>query len=499
MMFNRMEKRISAGLSMWMLLWMLTVVVGQDTQLRQDYSSQEINEDLDRMYAILSSMHPGLHLYTTPKDLRRSFEQARVPVGESRSLRSVYMSFASIVDQVRCGHTYATVPTSAQTELTRDAVFFPLPLKFIEGRAYVNHRQVELPCGVEVLSVNGLAMQKLVPQLMPFVTADGFVSSYRYELLSDSFSMSLAIAFPQQGQFQIEYRKANGEVALQAVQGVVGEELKRRMRFVAYGKPPLLPYRIDRISDDTAFMAIDTFDNDYGAPPFRVYKSFLTKSFKLLEKNPEINNLILDLRLNEGGFTRNEMMLYSFLSDRPFREMQSGGATRNSIAFKEDLSRLYQTRGMIKGTERRLTRELEPLDASGFELSDSWIPRILPAERRFQGNLYVLTSGRTHSAAAAICTRLRESQMAIFIGEETGGVQEGFTAGTTLVYALPNTGIELAVPILKYSMLKQPPAEPGRGIKPDHRVLVRPEDLKSGEDRVLKFTTELIRRHSRSD
>ena len=289
---------------MWMLLWMLTVVVGQDTQLRQDYSSQEINEDLDRMYAILSSMHPGLHLYTTPKDLRRSFEQARVPVGESRSLRSAYMSFASIVDQVRCGHTYATVPTSAQTELTRDAVFFPLPLKFIEGRAYVNHRQVELPCGVEVLSVNGLAMQKLVPQLMPFVTADGFVSSYRYELLSDSFSMSLAIAFPQQGQFQIEYRKANGEVALQAVQGVVGEELKRRMRFVAYGKPPLLPYRIDRVSDDTAFMAIDTFDNDYGAPPFRVYKSFLTKSFKLLEKNPEINNLILDLRLNEGVYPK---------------------------------------------------------------------------------------------------------------------------------------------------------------------------------------------------
>ena len=90
-MFNRMEKRISAGLSMWMLLWMLTVVVGQDTQLRQDYSSQEINEDLDRMYAILSSMHPGLHLYTTPKDLRRSFEQARVPVGESRSLRSAYV------------------------------------------------------------------------------------------------------------------------------------------------------------------------------------------------------------------------------------------------------------------------------------------------------------------------------------------------------------------------------------------------------------------------
>ena len=130
-MFKRKTKRISAGLSIGLLLSMLAAVVGQDIQLRQDYSSQEINEDLDRMQAILSSMHPGLHLYINPLDLQRSFEKARVPQGESRSLRSAYMSFASIVDQVRCGHTYATVPTSAQTELTRDAVFFPLPLKFI--------------------------------------------------------------------------------------------------------------------------------------------------------------------------------------------------------------------------------------------------------------------------------------------------------------------------------------------------------------------------------
>ena len=103
---------------MWMLLWMLTVVVGQDTQLRQDYSSQEINEDLDRMYAILSSMHPGLH-FTPLQDLRRSFEQ-HVPVGESRSLRSAYMSSSGSGALRVHGRNSANVRT---TELTRDAVF----------------------------------------------------------------------------------------------------------------------------------------------------------------------------------------------------------------------------------------------------------------------------------------------------------------------------------------------------------------------------------------
>jgi len=87
----------------------------------------------------------------------------------------------------------------------------------------------------------------------------------------------------------------------------------------------------------------------------------------------------------------------------------------------------------------------------------------------------------------------------VFIGEETGGVRGVFTAGTTLVYTLPNSGIELAVPILKYEMLKQMPAEHGRGVKPDHVVRVRPGDLGSDDDRILDFAIELIRRHSKAN
>tara|TARA_B100000945_G_scaffold254812_1_gene211950 strand:- start:103 stop:1575 length:1473 start_codon:yes stop_codon:yes gene_type:complete len=483
--------------SRWSLLLMLLLVTGvpaQDTQLRQVFSGQQINEDLDRMQHILDSMHPGLHLYITPEELKQEFAECRVDKNQSQSLRHTFLKFATIVDKIRCGHTYASIPNSAQEELQNDAVFFPLPLKFLQARAYVNHKRVDLPCGVEVLSINGIAISKLIPQLMPFVTGDGFVDEYRYELLGDLFAMSLATAFPQKGQFLVEFRKHNGDVSMKTVQGIDGFRLQARMRNVAFGRQPVLPFRFEQVLPNTAVIAIDTFDNDYGAPPFRVYRSFLTKTFKALERLPDIKNLILDLRLNEGGYTRNEMMLYSYLSDKPFREMQDGEATGKIIQYKDDLSRLYQTRGMIRGYERRLDRELEPATDEGFSLSEEWIPRLQPAERRFQGDIFVLTSGRTHSAGACICSRLRESDKAIFIGEETGGVHGAFTAGTTLVYALPNTGIELAVPILKYNTLKKMPAESGRGVKPDHLVRVRPEDLVSGEDRIMKFAIELVRR-----
>ena len=178
--------------SFWIVLSLVAGVSAQDTQLRQSYTSEEINDDLDRMQQILISMHPGLHLYITPEDLEKEFAAIRLGSSETQSLRNAFLKFAAIVDKVRCGHTYASIPTSAQEELNRDAVFFPMPLKFLEGRAYVNHKRVELPCGVEVLSVNGIAISKLAPQLMPFVTGDGYVDEYRFELLSDLFSASLA-------------------------------------------------------------------------------------------------------------------------------------------------------------------------------------------------------------------------------------------------------------------------------------------------------------------
>ena len=494
-----MMNRPRTGLrwSLFLVLFLGTAVSAQDAELRQVFSEQEVNADLDRMQRILSSMHPGLHLYITPEELKQEFAECRVVNGESQSLRQTFLEFATIVDKIRCGHTYASIPTSAQDELEREAVFFPLPLKFLQGMAYVNHKRVGLPCGVEVLSVNGIAVSKLVPQLMPFVTGDGFVEEYRYELLGDSFAMSLATAFPQKKQFLVEFRKHSGDVSMKTVQAIDGFKLQARMRNVAFGRQPVSPYRLEKVLPNTVVMAIDTFDNDYGAPPFRVYRSFVTKTFKALERSPEIKNLILDLRLNEGGYTRNEMMLYSYLSDKPFREMEGGEATAKTIEYKDDLSRLYQSRGMIRSYERQLHRELEPASEEGFNLSDDWIPRLQPAERRFQGNILVLTSGRTHSAGACICSRLREADKAIFIGEETGGVHGAFTAGTTLVYALPNTGIELAVPILKYNTLKEVPSEVGRGVKPDHLIRVRPEDLSSGEDRVLKFAIELVRRQEK--
>lgn len=460
--------------------------------LQRNVSAEAANADLEMLQKIMVEMHPGLDIYATQKQFATLVEQSRVETGDTIKLREFFLRCARITDLVRCGHTYASVPIACQMKLQYATKMFPVPLTFIAQKAYVNHHQVKIPCGAEVLSINSIPIDEVVRVLMPLVTGDGYVNTFRYQFLGEMFSISYATAFGEAQEFEVQYRTLTGENDTIKVSGVSSNHLEQLMESVALGRRENEAYRMSRPREDTVLMAIDTFDNGQGSPSFRAYRKLIMKAFAMMHQTDAITNLILDLRQNDGGYTRSEMFLYSFLANKPFQEMSSGQTNRNSIAFRELLSRNYQSRSAIKYFDRRLQREMVAEDGQTWKLQDEWIVHGVPSEHRFEGKVYVLTGGRTHSAASAICTRLKEHDRAVFIGEETGGVEGVFTAGTTLYYELPNTGVELAVPILKYNNLTKMPKDAGRGIVPNHKVSIRPEDLVSGEDRVLDFTLELI-------
>ena len=455
-------------------------------------SHQEASEDLEVMRSILIEMHPGLNLYATQQELDALIEKAQVAKGETVALRSFFMSCARIADRVRCGHTYANIPLSCQFKLEYATRMFPVSIMFIDQRAYVNHHKSEIPCGAEILSINGIEMDAIEKELMPLVTGDGYVDTFRYRFLGELFSISFATAYGEKKEFQVRYTTLGGETKEKRISAISSAALSQRSDHLALGGLDDSTYRISRPRKDTVLLAIDSFDNGDTAPSFRVFRKLIDKAFLSMHGSEEVKNLILDLRQNDGGYTRSEMFLYSYLATRPFKEMASGQATRNSIAFPELLSRQYQSRAAARYYDRRLQKEMVDGEGEQLELLSEWIVRGVPSEHRFKGKVFVLTGGRTHSAGSAICTRLKERGNVIFVGEETGGVEGVFTAGTTLIYELPNTGIELAVPILKYNNLRKMPAQPGRGIIPDHHVSIQPEDLISGKDRVLEFTLELI-------
>ncbi|MDE0818593.1 MAG: hypothetical protein OSA92_13080, partial [Pirellulaceae bacterium] len=113
--------------------------VRQVDLLQRNVPAEDANADLEMLQKIMVEMHPGLDIYTSQQEFAALVEQSRVQAGDTIKLREFFMRCARVTDLVRCGHTYASVPLACQMKLQYATKMFPVPLMFIDQKAYVNH------------------------------------------------------------------------------------------------------------------------------------------------------------------------------------------------------------------------------------------------------------------------------------------------------------------------------------------------------------------------
>ena len=125
------------------------------------------------------------------------------------------------------------------------------------------------------------------------------------------------------------------------------------------------------------------------------------------------------------------------------------------------------------------------------EKNREWKPR----KTAFDGHIYALISGWTHSGGVVLCSFLLNNDNVTFIGEETGGGHATFTAGNMVLYDLPNTRCQLEVPLIQYENYRGDRTFPkGSGVRPDHPVAQSQKDLIANVDTVMEFALELARK-----
>ncbi|WP_206747017.1 S41 family peptidase, partial [Erwinia sp. OLSSP12] len=85
-------------------------------------------------------------------------------------------------------------------------------------------------------------------------------------------------------------------------------------------------------------------------------------------------------------------------------------------------------------------KQLEPKAVKGkYYWSDDKNPSILPNEKTFKGQLYLLVDQRVASAASHLASLIKSYTDAVVIGKETVGGYYEHNGHLPLVYELPNT------------------------------------------------------------
>jgi len=187
--------------------------------------------------------------------------------------------------------------------------------------------------------------------------------------------------------------------------------------------------------------------------------------------------LIVDIRNNGGGDTYYGVELLKRTSSRPFKKPERH--IRNSRAARK----AYIINGLEKNwipaflhLENIIDFNLYGLKAKDFEIEGQyWYSKqqlTKPLADSWDGRLVVLVNGLTGSAAAEFASIVKDNQLGIIVGKETGGRASFYGGSVPLI--LPNSGL---ICYLSTEKVTRPGGfDDGRGILPDFELDVTLED-----------------------
>lgn len=460
---------------------------------------QEAADDLEVYFQIIDKQHGNPYQYISRQAFQKLVTDKVASLPEAITFKQFDVLLSELNSTLRCGHT--TVGMDAT--LVRQAIdlpqFFPLPIKIIEGRAYVDFEQSEIPHGAELLSINDEEIPTLLPELVNLTVTDGFSETKPLREVESKFGYYYFLKNGASSSFSVSYKDPIGQVRQTVIEGIAGNTMLANN----YYRPINMSHeRYNRFTNLDAIDSLKTLVltlNTFQANPDWFDKQ-LSSRYNEEDKEFDFENLVIDLRSNEGGDRRLLNTLYQFLTGNKLNDPSKTYTRTQDIQMKEYVSSIngrLKSDEALQGAEDYIQKYFKAPKEDRFEAPVlNWYDEFAGGTdyngAKFNGNIFVLISGRTFSAAADLARILGQMENVVLIGEETGGAHVGRAANMLVNYSLPNTSSTLQVPVIYEEFVNVSEDNAGRGTFPDYFVQTTFQDLIEKKDAVFTYALELI-------
>ncbi|KFF06188.1 S41 family peptidase [Flavobacterium reichenbachii] len=474
----------------------------------QKLSVYELKQDLTVFKEIREKANSGLYKYRTKQQTDSIYSWAFSQINEPKALLDFYKIILKITDFEGSLHNDTTLPENFQNKFSSGNVFFPYPVKLIEDKLIVNFRNTEIPLGSEIFSINKIKTKELLASFYKYYTTDGYNISGKSIGIAGSFARYFEMEYGSQKKFLVEYSLPDkSQKLLKTITGVSNEIRKENFKnrhslpidSLQYGKIKN-KYSFKVITPNTSLLTINTFaiGNNAEDKEHLAYKKHLDSCFQYLSNNLQIKNLIVDVRNNGGGTDPNDILTFSYLTQKPYRENAEAYVNFQEIPFPNYL--VYEETEPQKQHEERkdfeeeIKEEFPKLENGKYIQDEKFNALLQPDKNSFKGQIYLLISPRIASAGSLFASLATGRTNAIVIGEETMGGYYGHNGHTPVEYELPNSKIKTQFSIvnLEQDVPKKANQIFGRGIIPDREVRQTLEDFLKNKDTQFEYTLKLI-------
>ncbi len=427
-------------------------------------------EDLDFMIESLENIHPDIYQEIPKDSFQQHFEKIKDNLPIFLTNTDFYECCARLCSYFRTAHTKPMANTIEKGIQKFFRNNFPFEIRIIENRMYIIESYTwrdKVPLGSEIIEINNKKVSQLIDEWSQLASYES--DAYRNFQITNRAHIGIWNNFRR---FKITYKDYDtGELKRKRVSGGFLSNWTMGMKRSSKKRPTLL-YK--EISPGIGYIGFFSFHD------LETYKDFFVSTFEEIQNN-KINNLIIDIRGNQGGHTIIGRELMQYVFNQPFLEQDS--STRK---ISKELIATGKVEKKI-GPKERIPGELITTVFNPIQLKENPF--------RYYGKTYLLTDNATFSAGQGLASAYKCYGNGTIIGEETGGVTVNFA--DVHFFNLPNTNQQI---MTSWEKAYFPcGVDNNRGVQPDYKVTKSIQDYIDKNDRVLDFTINLINNEQRKN
>lgn len=476
-----------------------------------ELSRKQMQDDLAILKRSLMTLHPGVYRYISPAALETEFAKAEAALKETQPEGEFYSIVARLLNKLDCGHTYTNPLNQAEAlrkRLFGGRTYLPFYFEIIDRRFFITANAssvTKLAAGSEIVSINGVAVPAIIDSLLPVTKGDG-TSTLEHRLDSISlrrgdaeryalFDMFFPLIFPMKDEvIDLEVIPA-GTTQSKKIE-VLAMTKSERTDEMAKRLGPASSYedewKFEIRSDNIGYLKMGNFLT-WRFKKFK-FEDFLADAFERL-KDRGVKDLIIDIRGNGGGSMDPGFKVSRYLTNKKLPPYASSKRLVRNVAAVPDLANYVSSYddSLIEALRSGLKRgRFRRSDDNYFEiLGREDYPAVTPFANSFGGRAFLLVDPGNASAAFQFADYIQSNKLATVVGQTTGGNKQGINGGNYLFLSLPNSKIEVDIPVYFQSPGKDRRDE---SVTPDFVVKREPGDIAAGIDREIQTVVRIMNR-----
>jgi hypothetical protein len=454
-----------------------------------------LQRDIDVLEQALR-LHPGVYRYNTPAELQARLAALRRELGHDATLPEAYLAFTRFTAALRCGHTYLNPVNQSDAVAARlfSGPRVPFHFRWIDGRMVVLRNfsgDARLAPGAQVLAVDDTDSASLLARMLPLVRSDGHNDDKRVSMLEvagreryEAFDVLLPLLQPLGPRLRLRVLPAGAQAAvdLEVAASTVAERKAQRPAEAKGGTG----WSVRDAGDGVLVLDMPSWALYDGKVDWHAWLDDFFRDPKLASARA----LVVDLRENEGGSDVGDELLAHFID----AEVPLPGYQRR-VRYRATPVELRPFLDTWDPSFHDWGEQAQPIGEGWYRLDrdgvDAAGERIAPVPPRFAGRVFVLTSAVNSSATFEFARAMRRAGAGTLVGQSTGGNLRGINGGAFFFLNLPNSRLEVDLPLIGQFPLE---AQPDGGLAPDIAVSPSAAAIATARDAELEAVMAALAR-----